>query len=333
MASVEYNSSLLIGSPSRAFTDGPVPMRVCKNIFEGITTAQQKSYNTIYVVYSELPEPKTQAIQALHQVCPEAAICLLIQMVEEPMVCEWLRMYSWAREVLDYVICPVKIETLMAKKAADISSASGSASDDRDKDRRIEELETLVMRDDLTGLKNRRYLRQFLPSILQKAKEDQYQVTLLLFDIDDFKHYNDSYGHSIGDDVLRQTAKLICLCCRNQDVVTRLGGDEFAVIFWDIPGEQVQAGQSVSDRRKSSQDHPRQTVFMAERFRHEMASMPFDHLGPKGKGSLTISGGLATFPTDASSAPELFEKADQAMLEAKRNGKNLIYLVGQPNNS
>ena len=115
--------------------------------------------------------------------------------------------------------------------------------------------------------------------------------------------------------------------------MTRLGGDEFAVIFWDIPGEQVQAGQSVSDRRKSSQDHPRQTVFMAERFRHEMASMPFDHLGPKGKGSLTISGGLATFPTDASSAPELFEKADQAMLEAKRNGKNLIYLVGQPNNS
>jgi PleD family two-component response regulator len=242
-------------------------------------------------------------------------------------------MYSWAREVLDYVICPVKIETLMAKKAADISSASGSASDDRDKDRRIEELETLVMRDDLTGLKNRRYLRQFLPSILQKAKEDQYQVTLLLFDIDDFKHYNDSYGHSIGDDVLRQTAKLIRRCCRNQDVVTRLGGDEFAVIFWDIPGEQVQAGQSVSDRRKSSLGHPRQTVFMAERFRHEMASMPFDHLGPKGKGSLTISGGLATFPTDASSAPELFEKADQAMLEAKRNGKNLIYLVGQPNNS
>ncbi|MHC4292062.1 MAG: GGDEF domain-containing protein, partial [Planctomycetota bacterium] len=225
------------------------------------------------------------------------------------------------------------IEALMAERTASVSKVSVSENRDQDKDRRIEELETLVVQDDLTGLKNRRYLRQFLPLILQKAKANQCQVTLLLFDIDDFKHYNDSYGHSIGDDVLRQTAKLICLCCRNQDVVTRLGGDEFAVIFWDVPGEQTQTAQSISDRRKSSLGHPRQTVFMAERFRHEMASMPFDHLGPKGKGSLTISGGLATFPTDASSAPELFEKADQAMLEAKRNGKNLIYLVGQPNNS
>ena len=69
---------------------------------------------------------------------------------------------------------------------------------------------------------------------------------------------------------------------------------------------------------------------MAERFRSEMSDTPFDQLGPQGKGSLTISGGLATFPTDAPDARLLFEKADQAMLEAKRSGKNRIYLVGQP---
>ena len=326
-AAAGHNNRLLIGTPSRVCTDGPVRMPVCKNIFEGISTAQHQSYETIYVVYSELPEPKIQAVHALHQVCPTAKICLLVQMIEEPAVCEWLRMHSWAKEVLDYLICPVKVETLTAPKRPDVLKTAG----DQDKDRRIEALETLVMQDDLTGLKNRRYLRQFLPSILEKAKANQFQVTLLLFDIDDFKHYNDSYGHPVGDDVLRQTAKLIRRCCRTQDVVIRMGGDEFAVIFWDVPGEPSQSGQSASERRKSSQGHPRQTVFMAERFRQEMASTPFDRLGPKGKGSLTISGGLATFPVDAASAGELFEKADQAMLEAKRSGKNLIHLVGQPN--
>ena len=332
-ASAAYNDRLLIGTPSRVFTDGSVPMRVCKNIFEGITTAQQGAYATIYINYSELPEPKIQAVSALHQICPEAKICLLVQMVEEPTVCEWLRMHSWARESLDYVICPISVKALFAEKKPALPERTDSERQESDKDRRIEALETLVMQDDLTGLKNRRYLRQFLPSILQKAKENHFQVTLLLFDIDDFKHYNDSYGHSVGDDVLRQTAKLIRKCCRTQDVVTRLGGDEFAVIFWDVPGEQPQAAQSVSERRKASQGHPRQTIFMAERFRQEMASMRFEHLGPKGKGSLTISGGLATFPTDAANAAELFEKADQAMLEAKRGGKNLIHLVGQPLNS
>lgn len=326
--SAGHNKHLLIGTPSKAFTDGPVRMRVCKNIFEGITTAQQGSYETVYVVYSELPEPKIQAIGALHQVCPDTAICLLVQMVEEPAVCEWLRMYSWTKGVLDYLIAPVNTASLAAEKAPGGSSIQGI--DESQKNLRIEALEKLVVQDDLTGLKNRRYLRQFLPSIIEKAKERRFQVTLLLFDIDDFKHYNDSYGHAVGDDVLRQTARLIRRCCRNQDVVIRLGGDEFAVIFWDIPGEQAPKAAGSSERRKSSQGHPRQTVFMAERFRQEMAATPFEHLGPKGKGALTISGGVATFPTDASSAAELFEKADQAMLEAKRSGKNLIYLVGEP---
>jgi len=326
--SAEHNNRLLVGTPSKVFTDGPVRMQVCKNIFEGITTAQQKAYKTIYVVYSELPEPKTQAVYALHQVCPDAVICLLVQMVEEPAVCEWLRMYSWTKGVIDYQICPLNTAALTAPG---VSKVQGITADEHQKDLRIEALEKLVVQDDLTGLKNRRYLRQFLPLILEKAKANRFQVTLLLFDIDDFKHYNDSYGHVVGDDVLRQTAKLIRRCCRNQDVVIRMGGDEFAVIFWDVPGEQAPKAAIPSERRKSSQGHPRQTVFMAERFRQEMAATPFEHLGPKGKGALTISGGLATFPVGASSAAELFEKADQAMLDAKRCGKNLIHLVGQPN--
>jgi diguanylate cyclase (GGDEF)-like protein len=323
MATAQHN--LLIGTPAKVLVDGPVRMRTCRNIFEGITIAQQQSFERIFLVYSEIPEPKLQAVEALHQVCPEVSICLLIQMVEEPDVHGWIRMCSWAKGKLDYMICPLTADALTAQKKLGFHRVDGTEDDQRDKDQRIAELQKLVIQDDLTSLKNRRYLRQFLPAILEKADNTKNQVTLLLFDIDDFKHYNDTYGHSVGDAVLQQTAKLMRRCCRDQDVVARLGGDEFAVIFWDLPD-----GKKVSDRRSSSQSHPRQAVFMAERFRNEMSDTVFDQLGPKGSGSLTISGGLATFPTDASGAQELFEKADQAMLEAKRSGKNRIYLVGQP---
>lgn len=306
--------------------DMPVRMQICHNIFEGITAAQQSAFETIYAVFSDLPEPKSQALEALHQVCPDVPIHLLIRMHEEPLALELYRVSPWAKSVLDYLICPVSCRFLETQPTSgqqqfDTEQVSDMSS-------RIEELAKLAVQDDLTGVKNRRYLRQFLPTILQQASDRQCQVTLLLFDIDDFKHYNDAYGHSVGDDVLRQTAKLIRCCCRNQDVVARLGGDEFAVIFWDIPEKSVK--QNPSDRRKPSQDHPRQALFMAHRFRKEMSETPFDHLGPHGRGSLTISGGMATFPMDAETPEDLFEKADQAMLEAKRNGKNRITLVGQP---
>lgn len=329
MTATPNNNHLLIGTPAKVITDGPILMRHCRNIFEGITLAQKQPLDRILVVYSEIPEPKPQALAALHQICPKATICLLIHMVEEPGVHEWLRSCSWASGCVDYLICPLSVKALTPEKTADPQALSSITADAQDKDRRIRELGALVMQDDLTGLKNRRYLRQFLPAILQKADAAGCQVTLLLFDIDNFKHYNDAYGHSIGDTVLRQTAKLMRRCCRDQDVVARLGGDEFAVVFWDVPDGPSHQG-TASDRRRASQNHPRQSVFMAERFRSEMSDTPFDQLGPQGKGALTISGGLATFPTDASDAFQLFEKADQAMLEAKRSGKNRIYLVGQP---
>jgi PleD family two-component response regulator len=72
---------------------------------------------------------------------------------------------------------------------------------------------------------------------------------------------------------------------------------------------------------------------MAERFRREVSVSSLQYLGPRGKGSLTISGGLASFPQDGQNAPDMFEQADKAMLEAKRSGKNRIYLVGQPENN
>ncbi len=317
---------MLIGSAQGVFSETPAGLRIYTSIFEGITAAQKDHWDAIYAVLASIPHPRKQAIEALHSVCPQARIVLLVQMAEELQARELLDRFGWPSDWLNYCICPVSSRCLTAQTPA--SDDYRMTSDD--KDRRIRELEKLVMQDDLTGLKNRRYLRHFLPTILQKADLSHSQITVLLFDLDDFKHYNDTYGHAVGDEVLRQTARLIRRCCRSQDVVARLGGDEFAVVFWDASdAEHHSSRKTPEERRKSSQNHPREPVFMAERMRREISAAAFDQLGSKGKGALTISGGLASYPGDGRTAEELLEKADQAMLEAKRCGKNRVLLVGQ----
>ena len=94
----------------------------------------------------------------------------------------------------------------------------------------------LAITDDLTGIYNGRYFRHFLARIIEKARTLRFPVTLLLFDIDNFKSYNDRYGHGVGDEILRQTAALMRRCCRPHDLVARISGDEFAVVFWEKEG-------------------------------------------------------------------------------------------------
>jgi PleD family two-component response regulator len=197
---------------------------------------------------------------------------------------------------------------------------------------RIRHLERLATEDDLTGLKNRRYIWEFSRQIIERTARENGRVTLLVFDIDDFKHYNDLYGHHAGDEILRQAATLMKRCCRAHDVVGRIGGDEFAVVFWDDP-QQDSARAAGADRRSASADHPRQAISIAKRLVRELETTELStsgDLGPTGKGVLTISGGLASFPRDGGTIQELFEQADKALLEAKRSGKNRIYLVGKP---
>jgi two-component system cell cycle response regulator len=321
------NNCLMIGTPEGLIRDGRIDCRICQNIVEGLAVAKQNRFDRIFIVFSDLPEPKVHSLKALCQVSSDSEFILLAMMYEETEVIETLRRSSIRN--IDYLVAPLNQQQLSLSLQKKINPSKFS---EDEKDQRIRELETLVLQDDLTGLKNRRYLRHFLPAILAEAKQSDFQVSLLLFDIDDFKHYNDSYGHSVGDQVLRQTASLIRCCCRTQDVVARLGGDEFAVVFWDKAClKKDNAGDTENEKdRRSRRNHPREAIFMAERFRREMSAASFDVLGVKGKGALTISGGLATFPTDAATAESLFEKADEAMFEAKRSGKNRLYLVGGP---
>lgn len=182
---------------------------------------------------------------------------------------------------------------------------------------RSQSLHRLAVTDHLTGAYNRRYLYHVTDRILARAGQTRARVMMLLYDIDDFKHYNETYGHAAGDDILRETAALMRQTTRAHDVVARIGGDEFAVLFWD------------QERPRVPNSRPIQAVYeLSERFRRAVTQHQFKSLGPEAQGVLTISGGLASFPKDGLTRVELMRSADRALREAKRAGKNSIKLIG-----
>jgi len=186
-------------------------------------------------------------------------------------------------------------------------------------------LQRLAITDDLTGLANGRYFRQFLTQIVEKARLKRFLVTLFLFDIDNFKRYNDQYGHGVGDEILKQTAHLMRRCVRDHDLVARISGDEFAVVFWDKEGPRLPR----DPKPGSSTRAPQEPHVILDRFRRLVSTQDFPGLGPSGKGCLTISGGLSVYPYDAQDPAKLIEAADtQLMFGAKRSGRNSIHLVG-----
>jgi GGDEF domain-containing protein len=186
-------------------------------------------------------------------------------------------------------------------------------------------LQRLAITDELTGSYNARYFRHFLSSIIERARKLHFPVTLLLFDIDDFKKYNDQFGHGTGDEILRQAAALMRRCTRQHDLVARIGGDEFAVVFWDKEGPR----QPRDPKPGVVSRPPQQPLQVFERFKRLIASEEFPLLGQTGKGSLTVSAGLAVFPWDATDPDSLIREADKRLLfGAKRNGKNTIQIVG-----
>ena len=171
----------------------------------------------------------------------------------------------------------------------------------REERERTERLRRMAEIDALTGLWNRRHLEKRLAQELERSRRLGEGFALLFADLDDFKEINDEYGHLLGDDALRLVARTLEETSRQIDVVARYGGEEFVVLF---PGTD-----------------PRGAAAFYERVREDLLRRSREELGLP----VRLSAG-AEGAESASNAEELLEAADRAMYEAKRRGKDQIFV-------
>jgi diguanylate cyclase (GGDEF)-like protein len=165
-----------------------------------------------------------------------------------------------------------------------------------------ERMERMATTDGLTSLVNHRYFQELFETMMAGAERYSRKVSMLLMDIDFFKSINDTYGHPVGDQVLRKVARILENSARRIDVVARYGGEEFAVLMDETDRE---GAMLIAERIRAAVEE--------ELFRCE-----------NGTFNCTISVGLATFPHDADSKVKLTECADQALYKAKHDGRNRI---------
>lgn len=166
------------------------------------------------------------------------------------------------------------------------------------------ELKEMTIKDSLTDLYNQRYFYERLEMEIERSRRQNHPLSLLLFDVDHFKHYNDTYGHLEGDRVLQVIGEVVRECTRDYvDVGCRYGGDEFTVILPE------------TDEERSRQ--------IAERIRESFEAKHF--------GDCTISVGLMTYRND-STAQSFIRFADKMMYDAKRSGGNRVYVYDPKHN-
>jgi diguanylate cyclase (GGDEF)-like protein/PAS domain S-box-containing protein len=178
----------------------------------------------------------------------------------------------------------------------------GIAEDITDKKQLESELQRLATTDVLTESSNRRHFFECATLEFEKARLEETPLAFLLLDIDDFKVVNDSYGHPEGDLVLQRIAECGRAALRRGDLFGRIGGEEFAAVF---PGCAPDVARQV-----------------AERLQREIQKLGFNHDGQTF--GITVSQGLTNLTAEDESIDHLFARADAAMYEAKRQGKNRV---------
>jgi diguanylate cyclase (GGDEF)-like protein len=188
----------------------------------------------------------------------------------------------------------------------------------------FESILSYVNVDEVTGVHSRRYFNEVLAQEVHRARRYGSHLSLLILDIDDFKHFNDTYGHPEGDAILRKVGRLLKENTRQPDAVCRYGGDEFAILLPETSG--AKAGALAERIRRA----PR-----VLRLGPEPKERPWPSVVGETKEApsqerkiLTFSIGGATFPANCDDGEELVALADQLCLDAKRKGKDRILMSG-----
>lgn len=165
----------------------------------------------------------------------------------------------------------------------------------------------LSVTDELTGLYNRRYFREQLEIEYSRCARYKRPFSVIVFDVDDFKYYNDRNGHPAGDELLREIGLILRMNCRRSDRPFRIGGEEFAILCPEVSAKECR-------------------VF-ANRVRQVIATYPFPMSEHQPKGAVSVSVGLASFPANGKSIDAILQAADQALYRSKRAGKNRVTLA------
>ena len=215
------------------------------------------------------------------------------------------------------VLVPVGDSAVSAEAEAYLESLHLCLSDVVAVTRRGEALRHLAITDELTGLFNRRYFYMRTDRILRHMQQQNGQAMLVLFDLDNFKHYNDTHGHAVGDDILREVSAMMRKALRENDLVARIGGDEFAVLIWEAEPPRLSHSRSIKS-----------ALALVRRFAETISRHSFAVLGAESRGSLALSGGAAVLGPDGETCRELMHSADRALLRAKDSGKGVINLLG-----
>ncbi|MDP2043933.1 MAG: GGDEF domain-containing protein, partial [Candidatus Omnitrophota bacterium] len=167
----------------------------------------------------------------------------------------------------------------------------------------------LAITDTLTQVYSRRYFLERFNEELRRSKKNKLRLSFLMIDIDNFKQYNDRYGHLVGDAILREISKTIRQTVRQIDFIGRYGGEELCIVLAETDKEQAN--------------------FAAERIRQGIASAVIKVYDEELKATVSI--GVSTFPDNAGNIKDLIEMADQALYLAKETGKNKVCFYHKSN--
>lgn len=163
------------------------------------------------------------------------------------------------------------------------------------------QLEKQAHYDELTGISNRRHFLKLLEKEISRSHRQTIPLSLAFFDIDKFKQVNDTYGHNLGDEVLKSVAKVISSNLRCEDIFGRLGGEEFCIF---LPGQDIETAKNIVER-------------------YRLAIEDVTHDSDMGEFNVTASFGISEL-TKQDSVNSLMERADQLLYRAKKNGRNRV---------
>ena len=257
--------------------------------------------NSYDIVIAELDIPEVKGIEVLRKLKESRSETPIIVVTTYKSVS--VAVEAMKAGAYDYITKPFNADEL---KLAILHALNRRKLAEEAKEKKI--YQELALMDGLTQIYNRRYFEELLRREAERAARYPQKFSLMMIDVDDFKKYNDAYGHVEGDKVLREMAAAILCRIRSTDCVARYGGEEFAVISPQTDKE----GGSV----------------LAARLIDVIANKEFV-LDNSQKTKITISVGIATFGDDAKTKEDLVKRADEALYQAKKLGKNRMCMFGK----